>query len=226
MKYIIKEIKDSIKDAITQEQAIAKARELFKAMKQEVEKQLPVAMIYGITKNGKGVYFSSPIVCKTDKELKYESNRLKEENPKSTILVLYQTHLKNDSAKRVHDVELYYRNLHLNLAGKYYPESYDASIGGMGGWSPGYYDDIEAIEDYAYEADDDDVAAELFDILADEKIEMSDEELEKFIDDNFDKLVEKYEKQLKEIFQEEAEEAATDYWQKRYDDYEPDYYDD
>lgn len=219
MKYIVKEIKDEV----TREQAIAKAKEIFKAMKREIDKQLPAAMIYGMTVKGKPIYFSQPIVCQTDKEIKFETDRLKEENPNSTILILYRSNFTNDSKRKINDVELEYEDLTITVwtlvsPARLYPVDFA---------HPDEYDDSEIDIDWTYDADEE----EVFDFFYDnsenfeELKDIPEDQIEDYINEHFDDLVEKYYKDLLEEFKEKAREDAEENYEPPEPDYD-DYYDD
>lgn len=213
MKYIVKEIKDEV----TREQAIAKAKEIFKAMKLETDKQLPEAMIYGITVKGKPIYFSQPIVCQTYKEIRYESDRLIKENPGSTILILYRSNFTNDSKRKKHYVELEYKDLPITLwtlvsRAHFYPANYDDSEININ-WT--YYAYEEEVFDFFYDN------AENFEELKD----IPEDQIEDYISEHFDDLIEKYYKDLLEEFKEKAREDAEENYEPSEQDYD-NYYDD
>ena len=66
MHYII----DEITNRLTEEEALATARRIFKNLKEQAEKSLPYAVIYGVNSRVFGkVFFEDPILIKSSDEL-------------------------------------------------------------------------------------------------------------------------------------------------------------
>ncbi len=192
MKYIVKEIKDEV----TREQAIANAQEVFNKIKIDLNKQLPVAIIYGITYEKRSIYFETPIVCANDKDLEFKTNKLKEHYPKSTILVLYKSHLNNDSKKKVNDYELEYKDLPITVWGKNTTYFTD----------PADYDDAEIEINWTYNVDEDSIIDFFYDYVDnfEEFKDIEYEQVEDYVKAHFKELCKKYHNDLLEYFIDDA----------------------
>lgn len=215
MHYII----DEITNRLTEEEALATARRIFKNLKEQAEKSLPYAVIYGVNSRAFGkVFFEDPILIKSQEELNKQRDILLKTYPNSTILTLFREHLLDDAKPRYtkhKPVELDYSDLEVELQGKTHSATWNEWSGGEPEWS----EDFETKVDYTFIPDEDEVEDALYDILDNDKhFDVPEEGLDKYIDDNFEDLVDEYEDKLKEYFKEDAISAAEDYYNEHQDE--------
>ena len=158
MKYIVKEIK--VKDEMTQEQALAKAKQALLNSKEISYKEIPLNVIYGYRNKKGAVFFEEPIITKNDEQLREETKKILKAHPNSVLYVLYKHHVMDSKGS----VELYYENLTFEVEEGRGNESWSEWYG----YTPEDTDTVTIRIDYTYEVPADEVEEELFYYLGDD----------------------------------------------------------